>query len=82
MREIPQDITMLGACEPVYESWPGWSKATTGVKAYRDLPREARRYLARLEELAKCPIDLVSTGSKREETIVLKNPLRRSRSRR
>jgi adenylosuccinate synthase len=81
LREMPQDCAMLGACEPVYESWPGWSKATTGVKAYRDLPREARRYLARLEELAKCPIDLVSTGSKREETIVLKNPLRRSRRR-
>ena len=56
-----------------------------GIRVVREeeaLPREARRYLARLEELAKCPIDLVSTGSKREETIVLKNPLRRSRSRR
>src|SRR5947209_4319600 len=55
--------------------------STTGITAYRALPVEARRYLARLEELAGCPIDLVSTGSKREQTIVLRNPLLRSRRR-
>ena len=49
LADIPSDVAMLGACEPVYETWPGWARPTTGVKAYRDLPKEARRYLARLE---------------------------------
>jgi len=79
--EMPQEMAALLACEPVYESWPGWCRSTTGAKAYRDLPREARRYLARVEELAECPIDIVSTGSMRDETIVLRNPLRRPRRR-
>ena len=82
MADIPQESAMLGACEPVYETWPGWTKSTTGVKTYRDLPKTARRYLARLEELAKCPIDIISTGARRDETIVLRNPLLRARSRR
>ena len=81
LAEIPQESVMLGVCEPVYETWPGWTKSTTGVKVYRDLPKEARRYLARLEELAKCPIDIISTGAKREETVVLRNPLLRARPR-
>jgi adenylosuccinate synthase len=79
--EIPQEMAVLSACDPIYETWPGWKRSTTGITAYRALPVEARRYLARLEELAGCPIDLVSTGSRREETIVLRNPLLRSRRR-
>jgi adenylosuccinate synthase len=82
LADMPQEIAMLGACEPVYESWPGWGKSTIGVRAYRDLPREARRYLGRLEELAECPIDIVSTGARREETIVLRNPLLRAKRKR
>src|SRR5438445_450428 len=79
--EIPQEMAVLSACNPIYEIWPGWKRSTTGITAYRALPVEARRYMARLEELAGCPIDLVSTGSKREQTIVLRNPLLRSRRR-
>jgi len=79
--DLPQDANVLAACEPVYETWPGWTGTTTGVKTYRALPREARRYLARIEELADCPIDIVSTGSSRDETIVLRNPLLRHRRR-
>ncbi len=79
--EIPQDMAVLSACDPIYERWPGWKRSTTGITAYRALPVEARRYLGRLEELANCPIDLVSTGSRREQTIVLRNPLLRPRHR-
>jgi len=79
--EIPQDMAVLSACDPIYETWPGWKRSTTGITAYRALPVEARRYLGRLEELANCPIDLVSTGSRREQTIVLRNPLLRPRHR-
>jgi adenylosuccinate synthase len=80
--EVPQDINALAGCEPMYESLPGWKGSTIGVKKYRGLPQEARRYLARIEELASCPIDIVSTGSNRDETIVLRNPLQRPRRRR
>ena len=79
--EMPQDANALAGSEPIYESWPGWTGSTTGAKTYRALPKEARRYLARIEELAECPIDIVSTGSSRDETIVLRNPLLRHRRR-
>jgi len=60
--------------EPVYEGWPGWSESTHGITDYAKLPDKARRYLARIEELAGVPIDIVSTGADRAHTIVLKHP--------
>jgi adenylosuccinate synthase len=59
---------------PVYESLPGWSEPTAGVTDFARLPDNARRYLARMEELAGVPIDIVSTGAERAETIVLRHP--------
>ena len=79
--DMPQETNVFASCEAVYETWAGWTRKTTGVNKYRDLPREARRYLARLEELAECPIDIISTGSKRDETVVVRNPLLRPRLR-
>ncbi|MEW6543023.1 MAG: adenylosuccinate synthase [Nitrospirota bacterium] len=80
-REMPADIQVLTECEPVYETLPGWSTATTGITAYKALPREAKRYLDRVEELAGCRIDIISTGSKRRDTIVLRNPMKPTRRR-
>jgi adenylosuccinate synthase len=59
---------------PVYESLPGWSEPTAGTTDFARLPDNARRYLARMEELAGVPIDIVSTGAERAETIVLRHP--------
>jgi adenylosuccinate synthase len=59
---------------PVYESLPGWTEPTAGITEFGRLPGNARRYLARLEELGGVPIDLVSTGAERDETIVLRHP--------
>jgi adenylosuccinate synthase len=61
-------------CEPVYEEMPGWSEVTVGAKNLDDLPDNARNYLNRLEELVGVPIDIVSTGPERDETIVLNHP--------
>tara|TARA_Y100000994_G_scaffold228860_1_gene213421 strand:+ start:418 stop:1713 length:1296 start_codon:yes stop_codon:yes gene_type:complete len=61
-------------CEPVYESLPGWDVPTRGVTAYAKLPKEAKNYLKRLEELLEVPIDIISTGPDRKEIIVLRNP--------
>ncbi|MCA9469665.1 MAG: adenylosuccinate synthetase, partial [Nitrospira sp.] len=51
------------------------------LRAYKALPMAAKRYLRRIEELTGCPMDMISTGSKREDTIVLRNPLTTSRKR-
>jgi adenylosuccinate synthase len=61
-------------CEPVYETHPGWKEPTSGITEFAKLPENARRYLARMEQLAGVPIDIVSTGPDRAETIVLRHP--------
>lgn len=57
---------------PVYETLPGWDESTFGVKNYNDLPSNAKRYIKRIEELTATPIDIISTGPDRLETIILK----------
>ncbi|MER3424419.1 MAG: adenylosuccinate synthase [Nitrospiraceae bacterium] len=74
-KEMPSDLDVLTSCEPIYEVMPGWTTATTGVTSYRALPAQAKRYLQRIEELAECRIDIISTGSRRDETIILRNPI-------
>jgi len=80
-KDMPADLDVLTNCEPVYQRMKGWTASTTGATAYKQLPAEAKRYLARVEELAQCRIDMISTGSKRAETIILRNPLNCSRRR-
>ena len=80
-REMPADLQILSECAPVYETLPAWTGSTTGATSYKVLPKEAKRYLGRIEELTACPIDIVSTGSHREHTIVVKNPMTYTRSR-
>ena len=58
--------------EPVYEELPGWRESTVGVTEYEALPANARRYLERLQTLVSVPIDMISTGPDRGETIVLR----------
>ena len=80
-KDMPSDLDVLTNCEPIYQRMKGWTASTTGATSYKQLPAEAKRYLARVEELAQCRIDMISTGSKRAETIVLRNPLDCSRRR-
>jgi adenylosuccinate synthase len=69
LTEFPSDLRQLAACRPVYETLPGWSRPTHGVRSYDDLPPEAKRYVARLEEVTGVPVGIISTGSEREDTI-------------
>src|SRR5476649_239615 len=69
LTEFPSDVAQLAVCEPVYESMPGWSSPTRGLRKYADLPEAARRYIARLEEVSGVPAAIVSTGSERDDTI-------------
>ena len=68
--EWPADLNVLAKCEPVYETLPGWSRPSSGVTRYDDLPREAQRYVAFLEEATGVPVSIVSTGSGRNDTII------------
>ena len=70
LTEMPGDLAQLSACEPVYETLPGWSRPSAGARRYDDLPREAQRYIARLEEITGVPAAIISTGSARENTII------------
>jgi adenylosuccinate synthase len=76
LTDFPSDINQLAACEPVYESMPGWSAPTAGVRTFEQLPDAARRYVARLEEVSGVRAAIVSTGSERHDTIVRDDVLR------
>jgi adenylosuccinate synthase len=64
----------FGNCEAVYEDSPGWKESTIGKTHYEELPENARRYLERLQKLLDVPIDIISTGPDRNQTIFLKHP--------
>jgi adenylosuccinate synthase len=68
--EYPADLVTAAKCKPVYETWPGWTTPTKGATGYDQLPGEARRYIARLEEVSGVPAAIISTGSDRSETII------------
>jgi adenylosuccinate synthase len=69
LTEFPSDIGQLAECQPVYESMPGWSSPTKGIRRFEALPVEARRYIARLEAVSGVRAALVSTGSERDDAI-------------
>jgi len=70
LTEFPSDVAQLAQCEPVYESMPGWTTPTAGVRDFDRLPAAARAYIARLEEVSGVRAAIVSTGSERDDTIV------------
>ena len=74
LSEPPLFADAFAEVEPIYEEHPGWTDSTVGITRYEALPANARSYLARLEALVGVPIDIVSTGPDREQTIVLRHP--------
>lgn len=71
---LPAVLDQFSECEPVYEEWPGWQESTVGVTNFGNLPQKARDYLTRIEELAGVPVDIISTGPGREQTIIKAHP--------
>jgi adenylosuccinate synthase len=69
---FPTSIAALEKCQPVYEEMPGWQCATSHMRRYAELPEAARNYVKRLEELMGCPIDIISIGPRREESITIR----------
>ena len=71
---LPLDADDIVECEPIYETFPGWTESTFGVTSWDALPLNARRYLERVQQFIAAPIDMVSTGPDREHTILLRHP--------
>ncbi|MDX1252803.1 MAG: adenylosuccinate synthase [Gammaproteobacteria bacterium] len=71
----PVGAEAFANCEPVYIDMPGWQESTVGIKYYDELPANARAYLKRIEAIVETPIDIISTGPDRADTIVLRHPV-------
>ena len=73
---LPRGASEVARCEPVYETFGGWQESTVGIKEWNKLPANAQAYLSRVQEVAGVPIDMVSTGPDRDETILLRHPFK------
>ena len=71
---LPVGADHVEGCKPIYETMPGWTESTFGVKTWDGLPKNAQNYLKRLEAVCGVPIAIVSTGPERDETIVIEHP--------
>lgn len=72
---VPPVITEeFARCQPIYEELPGWQESTFGLTRYDELPANAKAYLKRLEEVVETPVDIISTGPDRDQTIILRHP--------
>lgn len=71
LTEFPKDLDTLFSCEPVYEEIPGWKSNTIGATKFDQLPKNAQAYIRKIEELVQTPIDIISTGQKRDEIIIV-----------
>jgi adenylosuccinate synthase len=70
--EFPKETEVLENCEPVYEEVEGWKESTLGIKGFDKLPANAKKYIKKIEEMLKTEVQIISTGQKRDEIIVLK----------
>ncbi len=74
LETLPAKLEVFENCEPMYEEFAGWNTDISSVSRFEDLPEQAKKYVKRLEELAGCPIVMVSVGPRRDQTMMLKNP--------
>lgn len=73
---LPFGAETLAQCEPVYEEVSGWKDSTIGLTRYEELPKAAQHYLQRIEQVCDIPVDMISTGADREQTIVRRHPFK------
>ncbi len=70
----PMSADDYGRCQPIYETLPGWSDSTLGVQSWDALPQHAQGYIRYLQNIVGVPIDMVSTGPDRVETLIMRDP--------
>lgn len=73
LEHFPSNVDILEKSQPIYEELPGWQVSTTEIRDLKKMPSQARRYVKRLEELLSCPIDIISVGARREQTIKVRS---------
>jgi adenylosuccinate synthase len=78
LTEFPNETDILAECEPVYETLPGWTENTVGIVEEAKLPANCQAYLRRLEAVAGVPLGLISTGPRRDQTIMRSDTLWKS----
>ncbi len=76
--EMPADLTVLEQCEPQFITMPGWRQTTIGIRKYDQLPKKARAYVEKVCRLCGVKASIISTGARRDETIVLEQPFKKS----
>lgn len=74
LKSPPTGAEAFERCKPIYIDMPGWQSSTLGVQNYEALPTNARAYLEKIETLIETPIDIISTGPDRNETIIKRHP--------
>ncbi|MBI5204004.1 MAG: adenylosuccinate synthetase, partial [Nitrospirae bacterium] len=72
--EFPKELSVLERCEPVYEEVAGWKENTSGIKDFEKLPGAAREYIRKIESMLNTRIQIISSGQKRDELIMLQEP--------
>ena len=72
LRNFPSDLAILEKCQPIYEELPGWQTPISDIRHHKQLPPQARGYIARLEELLSCPVSVISVGANRDQAIMVK----------
>ncbi|MCC7201426.1 MAG: adenylosuccinate synthase [Nitrospirae bacterium] len=70
--DMPSQLNVLEACEPVYETMKGWKSSTAGLSNYDSMPEDAKKYVERIQQLVGVDVDIISTGFRRDETIILR----------
>jgi adenylosuccinate synthase len=79
--DFPQQAGVVAECEPVYTELDGWDKSTKGATKLKDLPKQARAYIDYISETLNVPIDMISTGQKRDEVIINRDPILKTKKR-
>jgi adenylosuccinate synthase len=74
LENFPTNMRVLAECKPIYETLPGWEEDISGIREKQQLPKAVLDYLQRIEELIRVPIDIISVGPGREETIIVNHP--------
>jgi adenylosuccinate synthase len=80
-REMPSDLEVLEQCTPQYITMPGWKQTTIGIKKYAQLPKKARNYVEKVCRLCGVKPSIISTGARRDETIILEKPFQKAAKR-
>jgi adenylosuccinate synthase len=74
LNDFPSSFETLAKCKPIYETLPGWHEDISKARHISQLPENAKKYIQRIQDLSETPVDIISVGPGREETITLNNP--------